>query len=91
MQKIVNERMIATIHRIRTIRGSKDYSQDYLAAKIGIGQNAYSKIELGYSALLLERLFIIAGVLEVDVNDLVSGSDPGLDEQVGSTVPALTT
>ncbi|WP_163027667.1 helix-turn-helix domain-containing protein, partial [Pseudomonas viridiflava] len=36
---------------IRKIREYRDYTQDYLAAKLKISQNAYSKIELGYSKL----------------------------------------
>jgi transcriptional regulator with XRE-family HTH domain len=86
MQKTGKQRIIVTIRRIRTSRQSKDYSQDYLAAKLGISQNAYSKIELGYSSLSLERLFNIAEILEVDVNELINGSGPGLYEQVYSTV-----
>lgn len=31
---------------IRKIRELRNYTQDYLAAKLGISQNAYSKIEL---------------------------------------------
>jgi transcriptional regulator with XRE-family HTH domain len=80
MQEVINKRIIATIQRIRTIRVSKDYSQDYLAAKLGISQNAYSKVELGYSTLSVERLFTIGSILEVDVNDLISQPVPALSE-----------
>jgi transcriptional regulator with XRE-family HTH domain len=57
---------------IRKIREIRNYTQDYLAAKLGISQNAYSKIELGYSKLTLERLFQISAILEVDVLELIS-------------------
>ncbi|MEJ7557248.1 MAG: helix-turn-helix transcriptional regulator [Pedobacter sp.] len=57
---------------IRKIREYRNYTQDYLAAKLGISQNAYSKIELGYSKLTLERLFQISTVLEVEVLQLIS-------------------
>jgi transcriptional regulator with XRE-family HTH domain len=80
MQEVINKRMIATIQRIRTIRVSKDYSQDYLAAKLGISQNAYSKVELGHSTLSVERLFTIGSILEVDVNDLINQPVPALSE-----------
>ncbi|MBC7759292.1 MAG: helix-turn-helix transcriptional regulator, partial [Phormidesmis sp. FL-bin-119] len=50
----------------------RDYTQDYLAAKLNISQNAYSKIELGYSKVTLERLFVISFVLEVNPADLIS-------------------
>jgi len=57
---------------IRKIREFRNYTQDYLAAKLGISQNAYSKIELGYSKLTLERLFQISIILEVEVMQLIS-------------------
>lgn len=57
---------------IRKIREFRNYTQDYLAAKLGISQNAYSKIELGYSKLTLERLFQISIILEVEVLQLIS-------------------
>ncbi|RZL20095.1 MAG: XRE family transcriptional regulator [Pedobacter sp.] len=57
---------------IRKLREFRNYTQDYLAAKLNISQNAYSKIELGYSRLTLERLFQIAHVLELDVAHIVS-------------------
>ena len=57
---------------IRKIREYRDYTQDYLAAKLKISQNAYSKIELGYSKLTVDRLFQIAQILEVEVNHLLT-------------------
>ncbi|RYE52077.1 MAG: XRE family transcriptional regulator, partial [Sphingobacteriales bacterium] len=56
---------------IRRIRVFRNYTQDYLAAKLGISQNAYSKIELGYSKISLERLFSISMILEVDLMKLI--------------------
>ena len=56
---------------IRKIREYRNYTQDYLAAKMSISQNAYSKIELGYSRITLDRLLQIAVVLEVDVTQLI--------------------
>ncbi|WP_316802283.1 helix-turn-helix domain-containing protein [Pedobacter nototheniae] len=52
---------------IRKIREYRDYTQDYLAAKLKISQNAYSKIELGYSKLTVERLFQITEILDVEI------------------------
>ena len=57
---------------IRKIREHKNYTQEYLAAKLGISQNAYSKIELNYSKLTLDRLFRIADILETDIIQLLS-------------------
>jgi len=56
---------------IRKVREFRNYTQDYLAAKLSISQNAYSKIELGYSKLTVERLFQIAVILEVKVVQLI--------------------
>ncbi len=57
---------------IRKLREYRDYTQDYLAAKLNISQNAYSKIELGYSRITLERLFVISNVLEINPADLIT-------------------
>ena len=57
---------------IRKVREYRNYTQDYLAAKLLISQNAYSKIELGYSKITLDRLFQIAIILEVEVMQLIS-------------------
>jgi len=57
---------------IRLKREYRNYTQEYLAAKLAISQNAYSKIELGYTKITLERLFQIAAVLEYDVYDFIN-------------------
>jgi len=50
----------------------RNYSQDYLAAKLKVSQNAYSKIELGRTKVTVEKLLTIADVLETDACDLIS-------------------
>ena len=52
---------------IRNIREKLGYSQEYMAMKLGIGQNGYSKIELGYTRITVDRLFEIAKILQTDV------------------------
>jgi transcriptional regulator with XRE-family HTH domain len=59
------------VSNIRKIREFRNYTQDYLAAKLGISQNAYSKIELGYSNITLNRLIEISEILEVDLIALI--------------------
>lgn len=61
----------AVAGNIRKVREYRNYTQDYLAAKLEISQNAYSKIELGYSKITLDRLFNIANILEVEVMQLL--------------------
>jgi len=56
---------------IRSARMTRNYSQDYLGRRLGISQNAYSKIELGKTEVTLTRLSLIAEVLEVDLIELV--------------------
>ena len=57
---------------IRNARLYRNYSQDYLAMKLNISQNAYSKIELGYTRVTMRRLFVIAEVLEIDAAALLN-------------------
>lgn len=71
MKDKAKQQMREVASNIRKIREHKNYTQDYLAAKLDISQNAYSKIELGYSKLTLDRLFQIAVILEVEVMQLL--------------------
>lgn len=71
MKEKLKEEMKAVAGNIRKVREFKNYTQDYLAAKLGISQNAYSKIELSYSKITLDRLFHIALILEVEVTQLI--------------------
>ncbi|MVN92249.1 helix-turn-helix domain-containing protein [Mucilaginibacter aquatilis] len=76
MQKDVYTSKIKNVAtNIRKIREYRNYTQEYLAVKLDISQNAYSKIELGYTKITLERLFQIALILEVDVIELIKAND----------------
>jgi transcriptional regulator with XRE-family HTH domain len=70
MEALIKEKLIALANNIRSIRLIRNYSQEYLALKLKISQNAYSKIELGYTKVTVERLFGIAHILEVGLMDL---------------------
>lgn len=72
MKELASKKAKVIAGNIRKLREYRDYTQDYLAAKLSISQNAYSKIELGYSRITLERLFLIASILEVNPADLIS-------------------
>ncbi|HWK58158.1 MAG TPA: helix-turn-helix transcriptional regulator [Parapedobacter sp.] len=63
---------------IRRVREYRNYTQDYVARKIGISQNAYSKLELGLHKLSLERLFQIADVLDVECIALLENENDGI-------------
>jgi len=62
------KKVAANIRKIREIR---NYTQEYLAVKLGISQNAYSKLELGYTRITVERLFHIAEILDANVTDII--------------------
>ncbi|UEG51444.1 helix-turn-helix domain-containing protein [Mucilaginibacter daejeonensis] len=59
------------VDNIRTIRIQQGLSQDQVASTLGISQNAYSKLELGYSKLRVEQLICLSDVFNVDIKVLV--------------------
>jgi len=61
-------------NNIRALRVHKGYSQDYLALKLKISQNAYSKLELGYVRFKLETILTITEILEVDITNLIASN-----------------
>jgi transcriptional regulator with XRE-family HTH domain len=63
--------------KIRLIREMRGFSQENVAAKLGIAQNAYSRIELNQSKLESGMLVKIAEVLEVSPMDILS-SQPAI-------------
>jgi transcriptional regulator with XRE-family HTH domain len=65
----------AVAANIRSARLLRNYSQDYLAFKLKISQNAYSKVECGYTKVTIDRLIIIADVLKVPLNKLIGVTD----------------
>ena len=78
MSQSIETKIKSVAHNIRKIREYRDYTQEYLAMKLGISQNAYSKIELAYTRITLERLIQIAHILEVDSVDLIRESPEDL-------------
>ncbi len=71
MKNSLENKIKAVAANIRKTRESNHYTQEYLAAKLHISQNAYSKIELGYTKITVERLFQIAEILEIDALELI--------------------
>lgn len=78
MSNTIEAKMRTVALNIRKVREYRDYTQEYLAMKLGISQNAYSKIELAYTRITLERLIQIAQILEVDSVDLLNGNSEDL-------------
>ena len=79
----------AVASNIRNARLHRNYSQDYLAYKLNISQNAYSKVESGYTKVTLERLIIIAEVLEVALNKLIGIADIQADVEAINRIPVV--
>jgi transcriptional regulator with XRE-family HTH domain len=62
-------------HKIRKLRELRNYSQEFMALRLGISQVAYSKIETGQTQMNLQRLEKIAETLEIDPFTLMSFDD----------------
>lgn len=56
---------------IRRYREMKNYSQKYVAAKMGISQNAYSKIENNVTQLTVHHVKQLSEILQVPITDLL--------------------
>ena len=68
-----------TGQKLKKFREFKNYSQEYIAEKLGITQNAYSRIETNQTKLTTERLRQLADILEIPVSDLISDVEPELN------------
>lgn len=53
-------------YSIRQIRRSKNLSQEYMALKLNISQNVYSKIESGKCKCTVYRFMVIMNLLNVN-------------------------
>jgi transcriptional regulator with XRE-family HTH domain len=76
----------AVAANIRNARLLRSYSQDYLAYKLKISQNAYSKVECGYTKVTIDRLVTIAEVLQVPLNKLIGITDIKADIEAISRI-----
>jgi len=61
--------------RIREYREQRKFSQEYLAAQLGMSQNAYSRIELGQAKIQVDRILKIAELLDVSLVSLLDLED----------------
>lgn len=76
MNSFMKDANDAILRRVRLLRLQKRYSQEYMAARMSISQNAYSKMERGVTSVTLERIALIATILDTPVHDLVPPTDP---------------
>jgi transcriptional regulator with XRE-family HTH domain len=56
---------------IRRYREMQNYSQKYVAAQMGISQNAYSKIENNLTQLTVHHVKQLSEILQVPITDLL--------------------
>ena len=56
---------------IRRYKEMRNYSQKYVTAKMGISQNAYSKIENNMTQLTVHHIKQLSEILQVPVSDLL--------------------
>jgi transcriptional regulator with XRE-family HTH domain len=71
--------------KIKTFREMRNYSQQYMAEKLGISQPDYSNIEKGAVTLGVDRLFSIAQILGVTVNTILDFDDSKVFNIYGNT------
>jgi len=58
--------------KIKRIREGRKFSQEDVANKLGISQNAYSKLENNQSRITVDRLKQLADVFEVPEHELLN-------------------
>ncbi|KAB2917153.1 MAG: helix-turn-helix transcriptional regulator [Bacteroidetes bacterium] len=78
--------VVLIAEEIRRLRMSKSFSQDYMAEKLGITQQAYSKIENQVSEASLSRLQQIAQILDVPLPHLLGLTEEEMSN--GSVTPS---
>lgn len=67
---------------VRIQRVIKGYTQEYMAEKLHISQNSYSKLERGYTCLTVKRLYEIAEILEISVQVILPQTQLNYSERV---------
>lgn len=58
-------------HIIKHYRELKNYSQKYVAAKMGISQNSYSKIENNITQLTVHHIKDLSKILDIPLTDFL--------------------
>ena len=66
---------------IRKLREKRGFSQEYMAAKLGVAQASYARMENAETKITIERLSKIAEVLEADITELFDSSKITIQNQ----------
>jgi transcriptional regulator with XRE-family HTH domain len=70
----VTGQLKAVAANIKDRRLDLNLSQTYVAQRLNVTQNAYSKMEIGKTKMSVERLYEIANVLETSPKQLINTS-----------------
>ncbi|ALL07399.1 hypothetical protein AQ505_19040 [Pedobacter sp. PACM 27299] len=74
---IQDQRNMQFGNALRIQRVIKGYTQDYMAERLHLSQNSYSKLERGLTSLTVSRLYQIAEILEISIQDILPAQQPG--------------
>lgn len=69
---------------LRIQRVIKGYTQEYMAERLHLSQNSYSKLERGLTSLTVSRLYQIAEILGISIQDILPAENPGHTEKSDS-------
>jgi transcriptional regulator with XRE-family HTH domain len=72
MEMNVDNQLRAVADNIKDRRHTLNLSQMYMASKLRITQNAYSKIEMAKTKMSVERLYEIAKILNIPARRLIN-------------------
>lgn len=65
----VKEEYEAILNKLTSIRQEKGYTQYQVGERLGISDNAYSKLENGHTKLDVQRLIFILKIFDVNLSD----------------------
>ncbi|MGY8909579.1 MAG: helix-turn-helix domain-containing protein [Flavobacteriales bacterium] len=65
----VKEEYQAILNNLTSIRQEKGYTQYQVGEKLGISDNAYSKLENGHTKLDVQRFIFILKIFDVNLSD----------------------
>lgn len=74
---------------IRNLRVLRGYSQSYMARRLGISQQSFSKMERRESVITIERMKVIAQILEVDVSQFFHSTELQTKQEISERVELL--
>ncbi|HEY9560970.1 MAG TPA: helix-turn-helix transcriptional regulator [Anseongella sp.] len=61
----------AAVRHLRLTRLRRNYSQEFMAKRMGISQEAYSRLEINETTPSIDRLLQMADILEVPPKELL--------------------